>query len=198
MKRGVNSCFLYLTYYGSADNKSTNSYKDIEQIILCGNWSLVNAETAKIRRAYGTDTTPHEHKEWYFSQLITRIGIRKHEEGNYSVFYTDDFDESFIRKMDAYFNENKILDSGNRKQTDWEKKLDGMKIRKNLKKEIIALAKYDQSMRNAIAMDQEYTKEVTFDYLKIIGIKRNRRERDKYKTLSNTLKKMKIELVIKS
>ena len=53
-------------------------------------------------------------------------------------------------------------------------------------------------MRNAIAMDQEYTKEVTFDYLKIIGIKRNRRERDKYKTLSNTLKKMKIELVIKS
>ncbi len=198
LKRDVNSSFLHLTYYGSADNKSTNSYRDIEQIILCGNWSLVNAETAKIRRAYGTDTTPHEHKEWYFSQLITRIGIRKHEEGNYSVFYTDDFDESFIRKMDAYFNENKILDSGNRKQTDWEKKLDGMKIRKNLKREIIALAKYDQSMRNAIAMDQEYTKEVTFDYLKMIDIKRNRRERDKYKTLSNTLKKMKIELVIKS
>lgn len=198
LKRDVNSSFLHLTYYGSADNKSTNSYRDIEQIILCGNWSLVNAETAKIRRAYGTDTTPHEHKEWYFSQLITRIGIRKHKEGNYSVFYTDDFDESFIRKMDAYFNENKILDSGNRKQTDWEKKLDGMKIRKNLKKEIIALAKYNQSMRNAIVMEQEYTKEVTFDYLEIMGIKRDRRERDKYKALSDTLKKMKIELVIKS
>ncbi|MDC2364849.1 hypothetical protein PO183_01625 [Bacteroides ovatus] len=198
LKRGVNSSFLHLTYYGAADNKSTNNYRDIEQIILCGNWSLINAETAKIRRAYGTDTTSQEHKEWYFSQLITRIGIRKHQVGNYSVFYTDDFDESFIRKMDAYFNENRILNSGNRKQKDWEKKLDGMKIRKNIRKEIIVLAKYDKSMRNAIVMEQEYTKEVTFDYLEMIGIARDRRERRKYKTLSDVLKKMKIELVIKS
>lgn len=198
LKRGVNSSFLHLTYYGAADNKSTNNYRDIEQIILCGNWSLINAETAKIRRAYGTDTTSQEHKEWYFSQLITRIGIRKHQVGNYSVFYTDDFDESFIRKMDAYFNENRILNSGNRKQKDWEKKLDGMKIRKNIRKEILVLAKYDKSMRNAIVMEQEYTKEVTFDYLEMIGIARDRRERRKYKTLSDVLKKMKIELVIKS
>lgn len=198
LKRGVNSSFLHLTYYGAADNKSTNNYRDIEQIILCGNWSLINAETAKIRRAYGTDTTSQEHKEWYFSQLITRIGIRKHQVGNYSVFYTDDFDESFIRKMDAYFNENRILNSGNRKQKDWEKKLDGMKIRKNIRKEILVLAKYDKSMRNAIEMEQEYTKEVTFDYLEMIGIARDRRERRKYKTLSDVLKKMKIELVIKS
>ncbi len=198
LKRGVNSSFLHLTYYGAADNKSTNNYRDIEQIILCGNWSLINAETAKIRRAYGTDTTSQEHKEWYFSQLITRIGIRKHQVGNYSVFYTDDFDESFIRKMDAYFNENRILNSSNRKQKDWEKKLDGMKIRKNIRKEIIVLAKYDKSMRNAIVMEQEYTKEVTFDYLEMIGIARDRRERRKYKTLSDVLKKMKIELVIKS
>ena len=42
-------------------------------------------------------------------------------------------------------------------------------------------------MKNAIVMDQEYTKEVTFDYLKMIGIKRDRRERDKYKTLNNTV-----------
>lgn len=198
LKRGVNSSFLHLTYYGAADNKSTNNYRDIEQIILCGNWSLINAETAKIRRAYGTDTTSQEHKEWYFSQLITRIGIRKHQVGNYSVFYTDDFDESFIRKMDAYFNENRILNFGNRKQKDWEKKLDGMKIRKNIRKEILVLAKYDKSMRNAIVMEQEYTKEVTFDYLEMIGIARDRRERRKYKTLSDVLKKMKIELVIKS
>ena len=100
--------------------------------------------------------------------------------------------------MDAYFNENRILNSSNRKQKDWEKKLDGMKIRKNIRKEIIVLAKYDKSMRNAIVMEQEYTKEVTFDYLEMIGIARDRRERRKYKTLSDVLKKMKIELVIKS
>ncbi len=198
LERGVSPALLNVTYYGSADNKSTNSYRDAQQIVLCGDWSLVNAETAKIRRAYGTTTTPREHKEWYFSQLITRIGIRKHEKGSYTVFYTDDFDERFIAGMELYFNGNKVPDSGNRKQKDWKDKLEGMKIRSNLKDEIILLAKYDRDMQNAIVMEQEYTKEATFYYLEeILGIKRCARERIRYKSLINTLSRMKITLLIK-
>lgn len=198
LERGVSPALLNVTYYGSADNKSTNSYRDAQQIVLCGDWSLVNAETAKIRRAYGTTTTPREHKEWYFSQLITRIGIRKHEKGSYTVFYTDDFDERFIAGMELYFNGNKVPDSGNRKQKDWKDKLEGMKIRSNIKDEIILLAKYDRDMQNAIVMEQEYTKEATFYYLEeILGIKRCARERIRYKSLINTLSRMKITLLIK-
>ena len=91
LEKKVDPGLLTVTYYGATDNKSTNSYRDIEQIILCGDWTLPNTESAKIRQAYGTSTDSQDQKDWYFSQLITRIGIRKHIEGEtYTVYYTED------------------------------------------------------------------------------------------------------------
>lgn len=196
--KGVNPRLFTITYYGAADNKSTNSYRDIEQIFLCGDWSLPNTESARIRRAYGTSTDSQNQKDWYFSQLITRIGIRKHIEGEvYTVWYTDDFDERFIDRMDAYFNENRITGKASVSHKDWEKKLDAMDIRSNTKEGIRLLAKYDKDMQNAIVMDQKYIKEVTFDYLEMIGLKRYARERRNYKKLIELLEKLGITLVIK-
>ena len=195
---GVDPGLFTVTYYGATDNKSTNSYRDVEQILLCGDWNLPNTESAKIRRAYGTSTDPHSQKDWYFSQLITRIGIRKHIEGEvYTVWYTDDFDERFIERMDAYFNENRVIGKASVSHNDWEKRLEGMKIRSNIKEEIRLMARYDKDMQRAITMDSEYTKEVTFAYLEMIGIKRYVRERRKYDRLLETLNKLKITLVIK-
>lgn len=147
---GVDPGLFTVTYYGATDNKSTNSYRDVEQILLCGDWNLPNTESAKIRRAYGTSTDPHSQKDWYFSQLITRIGIRKHIEGEvYTVWHTDDFDERFIERMDAYFNENRVIGKASVSHNDWEKRLDGMKIRSNIKEEIRLLARYDKDMQRA-------------------------------------------------
>lgn len=194
---GVDPGLFTVTYYGATDNKSTNSYRDVEQILLCGDWNLPNTESAKIRRAYGTSTDPHSQKDWYFSQLITRIGIRKHIEGEvYTVWHTDDFDERFIERMDAYFNENRVIGKASVSHNDWEKRLDGMRIRSNIKEEIRLLARYDKDMQKAITMDSEYTKEVTFAYLEMIGIKRGKRERGRYKALIDVLKTMGINLVI--
>lgn len=194
---GVDPGLFTVTYYGATDNKSTNSYRDVEQILLCGDWNLPNTESAKIRRAYGTSTDPHSQKDWYFSQLITRIGIRKHIEGEvYTVWYTDDFDERFIERMDAYFNENRVIGKASVSHNDWEKRLEGMKIRSNIKEEIRLMARYDKDMQRAITMDSEYTKEVTFWYLEMIGIKRGKRERGRYKALIDVLKTMGINLVI--
>lgn len=196
--KGVDPRLFTITYYGAADNKSTNSYRDIEQIFLCGDWSLPNTESARIRRAYGTSTDSQNQKDWYFSQLITRIGIRKHIEGEvYTVWYTDDFDERFIDRMDAYFNENRITGKASVSHKDWEKKLDAMDIRSNTKEGIRLLAKYDKDMQNAIVMDQKYIKEVTFDYLEMIGLKRYARERRNYKKPIELLEKLGITLVIK-
>lgn len=196
--KGVDPRLFTITYYGAADNKSTNSYRDIEQIFLCGDWSLPNTESARIRRAYGTSTDSQNQKDWYFSQLITRIGIRKHIEGEvYTVWYTDDFDERFIDRIDAYFNENRITGKASVSHKDWEKKLDAMDIRSNTKEGIRLLAKYDKDMQNAIVMDQKYIKEVTFDYLEMIGLKRYARERRNYKKLIELLEKLGITLVIK-
>lgn len=199
LERKVNTEMFSVTYYGASDNKSTNQYRDMRQIILCGDWSLPNTEAAKIRKAYGTKADSQDLKMWYFAQLITRIGIRKHIKGEvYTVLYTCDFEECFIDRLDSYFNKNKLIPISPVIHEDWKIKLEGMKIRSNIKKEMIALAGSDCNMQQAIVQGKEYKKEVTFNFLDILGIKRAVHERRKYEPLINTLGLIGIELVIVS
>ena len=195
--RNVDCSLFHVTYYGANDNKSTNCFRDYKQIVLLGDWNLPNTESSKIRRAYGMTTDTQDYKDWFFIQLISRIGIRKHINGeSYKVIYTDDFDSWFIQRMTRYFNDNLIIRKYSLTNNDWEKKIEEMKIRKNVKEEIIKLIGSDNNLQNAITLGQEYSINVGFDYLENIGIKRDRRERGKYSTLIETLKKIGIELNI--
>lgn len=195
--RNVDCSLFHVTYYGANDNKSTNCFRDYKQIVLLGDWNLPNTESSKIRRAYGMTTDTKDYKDWFFIQLISRIGIRKHIKGeSYKVIYTDDFDFWFIERMTRYFNDNLIIRKYSLTNNDWEKKIEEMKIRKNVKEEIIKLIGSDNNLQNAITLGQEYSINVGFDYLENIGIKRDRRERGKYSTLIETLKKIGIELNI--
>lgn len=197
LERGIGKDMFSVTYYGASDTKSTNQYRNMKQIILCGDWSLPNTEAVKIRAAYGTRTDSQDLKDWYFAQLITRIGIRKHVEGEvYTVIYTDDFDLRFIERMDLYFNRNKLTPRNPILHEDWRRKLDGMKIRSNIKNEIMVLAGSDCRMQEAITQGKEYKREVTFSDLKWLGITRSRNEKDKYKALVGSLKKIGISLEI--
>lgn len=195
--RNVDCSLFHVTYYGANDNKSTNCFKDYKQIVLLGDWNLPNTESSKIRRAYGMTTDTQDYKDWFFIQLISRIGIRKHIKGeSYKVIYTDDFDFWFIERMTRYFNDNQIIRKYSLTNNDWKKKIEEMKIRKNVKEEIIKLIGSDNNLQNTITLGQEYSINVGFDYLENIGIKRDRRERGKYSTLIETLKKIGIELNI--
>lgn len=199
LERKINPSMFSVTYYGASDNKSTNQYRDMRQIILCGDWSLPNTEAAKIRKAYGTKADSQDLKMWYFAQLITRIGIRKHIKGEvYTVFYTCDFEDCFIDRLDSYFNQNKLIPITPVIHEDWKVKLDGMKVRSNTKSEIITLAGSDDKMQQAIVQGKEFRKEVTFDFLDMLGIKRILHEKHRYNTLVETLKKIGITLVILS
>lgn len=195
--KNVDCSLFHVTYYGANDNKSTNFFRDYKQIILLGDWNLPNTESSKIRRAYGMTTDTQDYKDWFFIQLISRIGIRKHIKGeSYKVIYTDDFDSWFIERMARYFNDNLIIRKHSLTNNDWEKKIEEMKIRKNVKEEIIKLVASDINLQKAITLGKEYSISVGFDYLENIGIKRDRRERGKYSTLIETLKKIGIELNI--
>lgn len=197
LERNVNGSLFYVTYYGANDNKSTNCFRDYKQIILLGDWNLPNTESSKIRRAYGMTTDTQDYKDWFFIQLISRIGIRKHIKGeSYKVIYTDDFDSWFIERMTRYFNDNLIIRKYSMTNNDWQKKIEEMKIRKNVKEEIIKLVASDINLQKVITLGKEYSISVGFDYLENIGIKRDRRERGKYSTLIETLKKIGIELNI--
>ena len=104
--------------------------------------------------------------------------------------------DCFIERQDSYFNQNKLIPIIPVIHEDWKVKLDGMKIRSNIKSEIITLAGSDYRMQEAIVQGKEFRKEVTFELLDMLGIKRSRNEKDKYKALINVLKSIRILLDI--
>ena len=71
-----------------------------------------------------------------------------------------------------------------------------MKLRSNIKEEIILLAGSDDKMQKAIIQGKEYNKDVTFDFLELLGITRHDRKRLKYKVLMDNLKRLGITLNI--
>ena len=58
------------------------------------------------------------------------------------------------------------------------------------------LAGSDEKMQRAIIQGKEYKKDVTFDFLDMLGITRHDRKRLKYKVLMDNLKRLGITLNI--
>jgi len=109
-----------IIYYGSAESKAVNDFKDYSNIILLGKWSLpVSTSSEKFNKAFLTNTTLTRYMLWEYVQLITRIAIRQDMDIN--VFYTDDHNRDFIQTLEKYFNQN-ILDIPE-EHIDWRDKV---------------------------------------------------------------------------
>ena len=93
---GVDQNRYAITYYGAADNKSTNQYRDFDAIMLVGNRDIPEDEVLSISKAYSLGLSRDLHKLWFYIQLITRIGIRNYDGGTYTVYYSNDFEKKLI------------------------------------------------------------------------------------------------------
>lgn len=109
-----------IIYYGSAESKAVNTYKDYSNIILLGKWSLpISTSSDKFNKAFKTNTTITRYMLWEYVQLITRTSIRQGKD--IEVFYTDDHNKDFISTLEKYLNQN-ILDIPE-EHKDWRDKV---------------------------------------------------------------------------
>lgn len=186
-----------ITYFGSTKTKSTNEYRDFDNIILWGSWNIINAETTRFQDCYGTSTSNLGHRAWYFIQLLCRIGIRQHlfrSNRVYNVFYTNDYDPKLIEALDVYFNKNtNILQP---EVSPLEKKLRKKNVNKKVIPKIIGLAKYDGNLESAIRKGQDYEISLKVrDLYDLIPIGSNPKKYN-YKPLVKNLAKIGISLKI--
>ena len=196
LEKGLHHSQFEVIYYGSSQTKSTNDYRDCDAMILAGNWGIPASKTKQIREAYLAETTSDEHNLWYFVQLITRIGIRMHNGGKYRVYYSNDYNASFIQQLDDYFNKNQF--SHNRKfeaACDWIGKLKEMKVDMRVKREIVKLWDYDNNISSAILDGSGYDLRITLDKLYKL-LPKHDKKRAKYNKLSDALSLFKVNLII--
>lgn len=123
-----------VTYYGAADTKSVNDYKDFNTIVLCGKWLLPYTVATQFNINWGTKTSPESYNLWYYVQLISRIGIRKHEGGTFHIYYSSDFPVDHIKAIYDYFSRQTF--TCKEWYYNWRDVLERRKIKKAIKMKI--------------------------------------------------------------
>ena len=184
-----------VTYFGASNTKSTNEFRDYSGMILLGNWSVANDKAKQINEAYMSATSPADQKLWYFVQLICRTAIRNHSGGEVRVWYTSDYSDKFIRRLDTYLNNNILTDNENLTGT-WIDKMSEHKIQKNIQQQIIELDRFDPEISSSILTGRTYITTFSLDKLFELFPKSKKLKRD-YQPLVTNLAKVGISLVIK-
>ncbi len=192
----VNPTAYSIIYFGSSDTKSTNEFRDYQNIIIYGWWGVSNYETFKFNYCFGSNITNTEHRSWVYVQLLTRIGIRDHSQrGRYKVFYTDDYSEAFIRGLSEYFNNNRnILKASLRDKID--EILDNSHIDKRVIPHIKKLAAADPDLKDAIEMGTQKSFDFTLKWVYSVVPIRKRAQMDSYRGIIKALGKLGICLNI--
>ena len=181
-----------IIYYGSAESKAVNDFKDYSNIILLGKWSLpVSTSSEKFNKAFLTNTTLTRYMLWEYVQLITRIAIRQDMDIN--VFYTDDHNRDFIQTLEKYFNQN-ILDIPE-EHIDWRDKVRKLNNGKRAVSQIERLSqRFPYIPQMIVEGKQNKTINVSLKEVNnLIGKSKKRRD---YKHLISILQKFGISLVL--
>ena len=119
-----------------------------------------------------------------------------HNGGEYHVYYSNDYNASFIKQLDTYFNHNQF--SHNREfeaACDWIDKLKEMKIRKNLKEDIVRLWEHDNNIATAILDGSGYDLKITLDEISKLIPRKGKKDWDSYSNLKKNLALFNIRLV---
>lgn len=191
-KANVSQDLYSIIYYGSAESKAVNDFKDYSNIILLGKWSLpVSTSSEKFNKAFKTNTTLTRYMLWEYVQLITRIGIRQDKDIN--VFYTDDHNKDFILTLEKYFNQN-ILDIPE-EHIDWRNKVNKINNGIRVIDQVERLSQRFPYIPQMIAEgNQNKTINISLKEVNnLIGKKRKRRD---YKLLISILQKFGISLAL--
>ena len=191
-KANISQDLYSIIYYGSAESKAVNDFKDYSSIILLGKWSLpVSTSSEKFNKAFLTNTTLTRYMLWEYIQLITRIGIRQDKDIN--VFYTDDHNKDFILTLEKYFNQN-ILDIPE-EHIDWRDKVKKLKNGKRVISQIERLSQRFPYIPQMIAEGNQ-NKTINISLKEVNNLIGKTKKRRDYKHLISILQKFGISLVL--
>ncbi len=194
----LNKDMYRVIYYGSSDSKSTNDFRDFNEIILAGKWSIPNTDTQKFKISFGVDVDNKRHRLWAFIQLLCRIGIRLHDGKEYSVCYSSDFSDDFMCSLKEYMENNDLppIPTQESDIPDWlEERFERAKIRANFRTDIWTLCKWNNLILEALQRGENYNPRVSLDELFSI-IPKDRKKQERYRSLLQALRKLGIKIKI--
>ena len=195
---GVPAGSFAVTYYGAADTKSTNSYRDCKNVILCGRWGLGDNVIHRLKRGFDCQTACMEnYMMWYYVQLVLRIGIRNNNGGKYHIYYSSDHEDTFIFRLSAYLNQNIFIPQKVKAGTPlWEALIQNYKMGKKYLPDLRKLVGHDSGLKIAIEAGQQYIYTVPLKDIARLIPKKKKPQKDNYKGVIGFLEKINVKLQI--
>lgn len=191
-KTSISQDLYSIIYYGSAESKAVNTYKNYTNIILLGKWSLpISASSEKFNKVFQTNTTSTRYMLWEYVQLITRIGIRQDKDIN--VFYTDDHNKDFMLTLEKYFNQN-ILDIPE-EHIDWRDKVKNLNNGKRVVSQIEKLVQRFPYISEMI-VEGGKTRNIFINLKELNQLLNKKKKKRDYKHLRTVLQKFGVCLTI--
>ena len=183
---GMDQESFTVTYYGASDTKSTNVYREYENIILCGRWNLGPSVVGKLKEGFDCQTACTEnYMMWYYVQLLLRIGIRNNIPGKtYHVYYSSDHSQGFIFRLDVYLNQNIFIPKNVSQRTPlWVVIVLHYKMGKHFLKSIRALVGHDPKVTGYIEKSKPYTYSISLKDIATLIPMKKKRQKGNYKAL---------------
>ena len=178
--KGINPNSFAVTYYGASDSKSTNAYRDCQNIILCGRWGLGDGVIRNLEKGFGCQTACMEnYMMWYYVQLLLRIGIRNNNGGHYHVYYSSDHKDPFICRLSVYLNQNILIPNKIRNGIPlWEALVLNYKMGKHYLPDLRALVGNNTYLKTAIETGQSYIYSISLKDISMIIPKKKKVQKD--------------------
>lgn len=175
-------------YHGSSSTKSTNEFKDYNNVVFLGEWSVGNNDIAITRNAYSIDLTNDRWQFYYYVQAICRIGIRKHKGGKFNICFSDDHNPAFVDMVRRYFNNNDPYVKPQKKDIDPLIRIAEL-LDDRYKKSFWNLTKYDKDVEKSLKDGEQYNITIPIDDL--AKIQEERKEKNpkpsRFKPFANAM-----------
>ena len=134
---------------------------------------------------------------WYYVQLVLRIGIRNNNSGKYHIYYSSDYEDTFIFRLSAYLNQNFFIPKKVKAGTPlWEALIQNYKMGKKYLPDLRRLVGHDSGLKTAIEAGQSYVYTVSLKDIAQLIPKKKKLQKDNYKGLIGFLEKINVKLQI--
>ncbi len=195
---GIADSVFTVTYYGASDSKSTNAYRDYDNIILAGRWGIGGSVIGNLQKAFFIQSPDMEnYMLWYYTQLLLRIGIRNNNSGIYHVYYSQDHKDTFIERLKIYLNNNILLPKKIQANIPlWHQMVKRFKKGAYYFPEIKKLVDQDLRIGDAIETGTPYTISIPLRDIGVLIPKKKKLQADNYRSLKEFLRKVGVTLNI--
>lgn len=182
-----------IIHYQSGLDKATNEFRDYDSIYFLGEFHVPNDVVNQFNQDYRVNTNAENYLTYQLVQAVCRTRIRKHDESDISIYYTEDWSRDSMTRLIEYLSSNSISEVRDTTLNN---------IKPKWRPVIELFSNLSPEFRDAIEIEGKTCKiEFTLDEIwdltrEVLPIERKKTE--SYYPLINYLKKLGIEINITS